>query len=97
LPVSYKPLISEICFGYKRHFTLYFKNHVINTVSYTISYDQAFIFLLAQFNKNTRGMKKSMVVLILAVLAGIVSSCSIYSCPTYSKKVKAQPAQESKV
>jgi hypothetical protein len=42
-------------------------------------------------------MKKSMAVLILAALTVIVSSCSFYSCPTYSKAVKEKPSKESKI
>jgi hypothetical protein len=42
-------------------------------------------------------MKKSMVVLILAVVTVLASSCSFYSCPTYSKTVKQQPAKETRI
>lgn len=42
-------------------------------------------------------MKKSMVILVLAVTTTIVSSCSVYTCPTYAKKVNEQPFNACKI
>jgi hypothetical protein len=39
-------------------------------------------------------MKKSMVALVLGIVALSLSSCSIYTCPTYSKAEKKQPSVE---
>jgi hypothetical protein len=38
-------------------------------------------------------MKKSITFLVLAALTAMVSSCSVYSCPTYAKNAKEQPKE----
>lgn len=44
------------------------------------------------------GMKKSMMALILAVFAVTLSSCSVYTCPTYAKAGKQQqPSEKVKI
>jgi hypothetical protein len=42
-------------------------------------------------------MKMKIVVLLVAVVSLTMSSCSFYSCPTYSKVVKEQPGHKTKI
>jgi hypothetical protein len=42
-------------------------------------------------------MKKKIVVLLMAVVSLAMSSCSFYSCPTYSKVVKDEPGHKTKI
>lgn len=40
-------------------------------------------------------MKKSIAVLILVAMVAMLSSCSFYTCPTYAKGEKSQPAKKT--